>query len=186
MSRKVGRPKTREPGKEYRIRITVPHSHLHMMNQILVTTGQSQRSFCSYAAMKEIDRLSEELLGVTPGGPAADYHRLYGYWTVTRALKANWTHHEPDMDIVQNALSQYGEEIIIQAIDTYAEIVHSPDKYQWYPISRMEDWLQGDIKLFLPSTYPPARDRYALPQARLRDTGQHKVKDSKDTCTWWE
>ena len=49
----------------------------------------------------------------------------------------------------------------------------------------MEDWLLNDIRLFLPTTYPPAKDRYALPQARLRDTGQYKVKDSKDTCTWW-
>ena len=168
----------------YRIRITVPHRYLHMLNQILAVTGQSQISFCTEAFIKEIDRLSSELLGITVGGPAADYHRLYGYWTVTKALKANWTHHKPDLDIVQNSITQYGEDTIIQAIDTYAEIVHSPTKYQWYPISRMEDWLRNDIRLFLPSTYPPARDRYALPKARLADTGERRLQPNSETCSW--
>ena len=168
----------------YRIRITIPHSQLHIMNQILAITGQSQRSFCSEIVISGINELGRSMLGIGVSGPETDYHRLYGYWTVTRALKANWTHHEPDMDIVQNALSQYGEEIIIQAIDTYAEIVHTPDKYIFYPVSRMEDWLRNDIGLFLPTTYPPARDRYALPQARLKDTGERRLRPNSETCSW--
>ena len=165
---------------------TVWEERSKLMNQILAITGQSQRSFCSEIVISGINELGRSMLGIGVSGPETDYHRLYVYWAIRKALKANWTHHEPDYSIVQRAISEYGEDTIIQAIDIYADIVHNPVKYQWYPVSRMEDWLQGDIKLFLPSTYPPARDRYALPQARLRDKGQHKVKDSKDTCTWWE
>ena len=106
----------------HRVRITVSHSHMHILNQILQITGQSQISFCSEAIAKEINRLAADLLGVIPGGPEADYHRLYGYWTVTRTLKANRFQYKPDYEVIQWALSQYGEDVIKRAMDVYAEI----------------------------------------------------------------
>ena len=113
----------------HRVRITVSHSHMHILNQILQITGQSQISFCSEAISKEINRLSLDLLGIIPGGPEADYHKLYGYWTVTRTLKANRFQYKPDYEVIQWALSQYGEDVIKRAMDVYAEIVHHPGRY---------------------------------------------------------
>ena len=111
----------------------------------------------------QIERLALDLLGIIPGGKAADYHRLYGYWTVTRTLKANWTHHKIDYEVIQWALSQYGEDVIKRAMDVYAEIVHSPDRYGWVPVVRMEEWLLNHINDFLPDASPHASKRYAIP-----------------------
>ena len=146
-----------------RIRLTLSHSQIHILNQILQISGQSQVSFCAEAISKEIDRLSLDLLGIIPGGPEADYHRLYGYWTVTRTHKANRFQYKPDYKVIQWALSQYGEDVIKRAMDVYAEIVHHPDRYGWFPVVRMEDWLLNHINDFLPDASPHAAKRYALP-----------------------
>ena len=161
------REKIPKPDLPFRIRITLSDSQLHTLNQILEISGQSQMAFCTECVVQEINKQSSELLGIIPGGPMEDYHRLYGYWSVKRTLKANWTHHKPNLQLIQDALALYGEDTIKQAIDAYAEIIHNPDMYLWHvqPL-RFEDWLSKHIKTFLPDADPHALERYAAPGVR--------------------
>ena len=138
-----------------------------MLAEICKVSGISREAFCRGCVIREIDTKTLELLGIIPGGPEADYHRLYGYWVIDRSLKANWYRHKPNLQLIQDALALYGEDTIKQAIDAYAEIIYNPDMYLWHvqPL-RFEDWLSKHIKTFLPDADPHALERYAAPGVR--------------------
>ena len=148
-------------------RVSLPDSYSLMLSEILKVSGQSMDAFCRGCIMREIDTKALELLGIIPGSQEADYHKIYGHWVIGRMLKANWTHHKPNLQLIQDALSLYNEDTIKQAMDAYAEIIHNPDMYLWdEPCIRMEDWITKHIKVFLPDADPHALERYAAPGVR--------------------
>ena len=151
--------------KQCRVQLTITTTYSHLLSQILQILGTNQAEFVKAITYNEIDRLSEELLGTKPGGPEADYHRLYGYWLIRRGLKANPLryHRQIDTAVVQAALSRHGEENVRKAIRNYSRILYNQEKYNWCPVVHFENWLMDDIKYFLPDADPSPFKRYARP-----------------------
>ena len=146
-----------------RIQLTISTTHSHILRQILDVLGTNQAEFVKSITYNEIDRLAEKLLGIKPGGPEADYHRLYGYWLIRRGLKANRRRHQIDVSITQTALSKYGEENIKKAMCRYGRVLHNQERYAWCPVEHFENWLLSDIKYFLPDADPSPFKRFARP-----------------------
>jgi len=155
-----------------RIQLTISTTYRHLLSQILQILGTNQAEFVKFITYNEIDRLAEELLGIKPGGPEADYHRLYGYWLIRRGLKANplrYHRRQIDTAVVQAALSRHGEENIRKAMCRYGRILYNQEKYSWCPVVHFENWLMDDIKYFLPDANPTPFKRYARPDMGITD-----------------
>ena len=161
----------RRPLKQCRIQLTISTTYSHLLSQILQILGTNQAEFVKAVTYNEIDRLAEKLLGIKPGSPEADYHRLYGYWLIRRGLKANPFRHQIDISITQTALSKYGEEDIRKAMCNYSRILYNQEKYNWCPVVHFENWLMNDIRYFLPDADLSPFKRYARPDMSITDMG---------------
>jgi len=161
MNKKLKKGGTMLP--QCRIQLTISCEYSHLLRQILDVLETSQAEFVKFVTYNEIDRLAEKLLGIKPGGPEADYYRLYGYWLIRRGLKANLYRHQIDTAVVQDALSRHTEENIRKAMCRYGRILHNQEKYNWCEVQHFETWLSSDIRYFLPDADPSPFKRYARP-----------------------
>ncbi|MBA7495538.1 hypothetical protein ES702_06125 [subsurface metagenome] len=168
--------------KQCRVQFTISTTYSHLLSQILEILGSNQAEFVKAITYREIDKLAEELLGIKPGGPEADYHRLYGYWLIRRGLKANPYRHQTDISITQTALSKYGEENIRIAMCRYGRILYNQEKYAWCEVQHFEDWLSDDIKYFLPDADPSPFKRFARPNMDITDIDV--VQNALDVELW--
>ena len=159
------------PLKQCRIQLTISTTYSHLLSQILQILGTNQAEFVKAVTYNEINKLAEKLLGIQPGSPEADYHRLYGYWLIRRGLKANPFRHQIDTAVVQAALSRHGEENIRKAMCNYSRILYNQVKYNWCEVQHFEPWLSNDIKYFLPDADLSPFKRYARPDMSITDMG---------------
>jgi len=155
-----------------RIEIKLSSRYYQALSQILHHTHTLDTQFTKAILHKEIRCLSRLFLSVEID--RSNRTRLYEYWTINNALKADSYSTQADKPLITKAISLFGWDNIIQAIDTYAEIVHHPESFMMYPVSRLEEWILNDITGFLPGA---ALDPY-VKYARPADVKDHKILDA--------
>ena len=153
----------KEKIRRHQVGFALSTTYIQTISKILKLSKTSIPAWVKAVVLKEIRRLSSEYLGLDI--EVTDYERLYNHWLATCALRSNKSGPKCQIkpEVIHEALQRYSEETIIQAIDTYADILHRPGLYAWCPVVYFEEFLSNDIEGFLLGVDPSPYVLYARP-----------------------